>query len=276
MPRPTLAPPTRRPTSLPAQSRYSRATGTTWTQQAYIKASNTGQNDWFGVRLALSGDGNTLAAGAQNEDSAAQGINGNQKDESGEEAGAVYLFARTGAMWRQQAYIKGSNTQAYDEFGGSVALSRDGRTLAVGARGEDSGATGVNGNQADNSVDEAGAVYVFATDNAGASPTCSAASFVVRRCVSCCSRRASCRRRHRNPTLLQDLGPAAPVAPETVTRDDRGRATVRAVRITQPLRLDGRLDDEVYDAGPTDRRVHPAAAGRGNTGDRTDRNLGLL
>ena len=136
--------------------------GTTWTQQAYIKASNTGQNDWFGVRLALSGDGNTLAAGAQNEDSAAQGINGNQKDESAEEAGAVYLFARSGAMWAQQAYIKGSNTQAYDEFGGSVALSRDGRTLAVGARGEDSGATGVNGNQADNSVDESGAVYVFA------------------------------------------------------------------------------------------------------------------
>jgi FG-GAP repeat len=136
--------------------------GTTWTQQAYVKASNTGENDWFGVRLALSGDGNTLAAGAQNEDSAAQGINGNQKDESGEEAGAVYLFSRSGATWAQQAYIKGSNTQAYDEFGGSVALSRDGRTLAVGARGEDSGATGVNGNQADNSVDESGAVYVFA------------------------------------------------------------------------------------------------------------------
>ena len=37
-----------------------------------------------------------------------------------------------------------------------------------------------------------------------------------------------------------------PVAPATVTRDDRGRATVRAVRLTQPLRVDGRLDEEVY------------------------------
>jgi hypothetical protein len=136
--------------------------GTTWTQQAYVKASNTGQNDWFGVRLALSGDGATLAAGAQNEDSSAQGSNRIQKDESAEEAGAVYLFTRNDAMWRQQAYIKGSNTQAYDEFGGSVALNRDGRTLVVGARGEDSSATGVNGSMADNSVDEAGAVYVFA------------------------------------------------------------------------------------------------------------------
>jgi hypothetical protein len=135
--------------------------GTTWTQQAYVKPSNSGPNDWFGVRLALSGDGNTLAVGAQNEDSASQGINGRQDSEAGEEAGAVYVYARSGNMWVQQAYVKGSNTEAYDEFGGSVALSRDGRTFAAGARGEDSSARGVNGNQADNSVDESGAVYVF-------------------------------------------------------------------------------------------------------------------
>ena len=55
-------------------------TGTTWAQQAFIKASNTGQNDWFGVRLAVSGDGNTLAAGAQNEDTLPR-HNGNQKDD---------------------------------------------------------------------------------------------------------------------------------------------------------------------------------------------------
>ena len=42
-----------------------------------------------------------------------------------------------------------------------MALSGDGQTLVVGARGEDSAATGVNGNQADNSADESGAVYVF-------------------------------------------------------------------------------------------------------------------
>jgi hypothetical protein len=41
-------------------------------------------------------------------------------------------------------------------------------------------------------------------------------------------------------------GPAAPVAPATITRDDRGGATVRAVRITTPLTLDGRLNEEVY------------------------------
>ena len=135
--------------------------GTQWAQQALIKASNTGKEDWFGSRLQLSGDGNTLAVSAQLEDSAAQGINGKQDDDSAQEAGAVYFFTRNGTTWAQRAYVKSSNDEAFDEFGSSVALSRDGRTMAVGARGEDSSAKGLNGNQTDNSMKEAGAVYVF-------------------------------------------------------------------------------------------------------------------
>jgi len=123
--------------------------GTTWSQQAFIKASNTGFNDWFGSKLALDGDGNVAAIGASLEDSNAKGINGNQKDESATEAGAAYLFVRTGTTWKQEAYIKGSNTVAYDEFGSSLALDRSGRTLIISARGQDDG-----GN-------EAGAVYAF-------------------------------------------------------------------------------------------------------------------
>jgi hypothetical protein len=136
--------------------------GTQWAQQAFIKASNTGKEDWFGSRLQISGDGNTLAVCAQLEDSAAQAINGKQDDDSAQEAGAVYFFTRTGTTWAQKAYVKSSNNEAFDEFGSSVALSRDGRTMAVGARGEDSSAKGIDGNQADNSMKEAGAVYVFA------------------------------------------------------------------------------------------------------------------
>ena len=135
--------------------------GTTWRQEAYVKASNSGVEDWFGTRLALSGDGNTLAVGAQNEDSAAQGINGRQDDDSAFEAGAVYVFTRTGTTWAQRAFVKASNNEAYDEFGGAMALSRDGRTLVVGAKGEDSASSGVNGDLADNSLDESGAAYVF-------------------------------------------------------------------------------------------------------------------
>jgi len=136
--------------------------GTTWSQQANFKASNVGKTDWFGVRLNLSGDGNTMAVSAPNEDSAAQGINGKQDDDSADEAGAVYVFTRDGATWSpNQVYFKGSNTRKFDEFGSAVALSRDGRTMAVGAHFESSGAKGINGNQADNSMSQSGAVYIF-------------------------------------------------------------------------------------------------------------------
>jgi hypothetical protein len=135
--------------------------GSTWTQQAFLKASNPGKEDWFGVRIAISGDGNTVAVSAPNEDSAATGINGKQDDESAQEAGAVYFFTRSGTTWVQQAYVKASNTGAGDEFGSSIGLSRDGRTMIVGARGEDSSAKGVNGNQADNAIRDAGAAYLF-------------------------------------------------------------------------------------------------------------------
>jgi hypothetical protein len=142
-------------------------TGTQWSQQAFFKASNTGQDDWFGSRLRLSGDGNTLAISAQLEDSDAKGLNGDQENDRAQEAGSVFVYTRTGSTWTQRVYLKAANNEAFDEFGSSMALSRDGRTLVVGARGEDSGAKGINGNQNDNSVKEAGAVEVFAINPAG-------------------------------------------------------------------------------------------------------------
>ena len=135
--------------------------GATWTQQGYFKASNTDVTDWFGLRLALSGDGNALAASAIYEASAARGIGGQQDDNSAGEAGAVYFFTRNGTEWAQESYLKASNADAFDQFGGALAISADGRTMLVGARGEDSAAQGANGDQADNTVDESGAVYVF-------------------------------------------------------------------------------------------------------------------
>jgi len=109
-------------------------TGSMWSQQAFIKSTNSGKEDWFGVRVALSGDGNTFVATAPNEDSAAKGIGGNQKDDSAQEAGAAYLFSRTGAAWNNPLYFKGADNKQFDEFGSAVALSRDGRIMVVGAR----------------------------------------------------------------------------------------------------------------------------------------------
>ena len=139
---------------------FTRA-GSTWSQQAYVKASNTEFHDLFGTSVSLSG--NTLAVGASNEKSCATGINGNQLDNecggtlSG--AGAVYIFTRSENVWTQQAYVKASNTRIGHAFGIQVSLDAD--TLAVGALGDDSCATGINGDQTNTGCTDAGAVHVY-------------------------------------------------------------------------------------------------------------------
>ena len=51
------------------------------------------------------------------------------------------------------------------------------------------------------------------------------------------------------PAAAQVISPM-PIAPEVVARDDQGRTTVRATRLTQEIRLDGRLDEGVYRTVP--------------------------
>ncbi|WP_245845080.1 FG-GAP repeat protein [Noviherbaspirillum humi] len=135
--------------------------GSAWSQQAYIKASNTQASDSFGYSVALSSDGSTLAVGANGEDSSSTGINGDQANNGASDSGAVYVFVRAGSAWSQQAYLKASNTSADARFGDSVALSADGSTLAVGASLENSSATGINGDSSNNTSTYSGAVYVF-------------------------------------------------------------------------------------------------------------------
>lgn len=132
-----------------------------WKEQAYLKASNTGEDDMFGMSVALSADGNTLAVGAPFEDSSATGINGDGAVNLVWDSGAVYVFSRAAGVWAQQAYVKASNTGLGDEFGSAVALSSNGDTLAVGAPYEASNALGINGDQSDNTFQGIGAAYVF-------------------------------------------------------------------------------------------------------------------
>jgi hypothetical protein len=130
----------------------------TWTRQASLQASNLESHDRFGYAVALSGDGNILAVGAYEEDSAVTGINGDKTDNSSRESGAVYVYTRSSGVWGGEVYVKAPDTAPAtfdpaleevisDAFGWSVALSGDGATLAVGAILEDSLATGVNGDQ---------------------------------------------------------------------------------------------------------------------------------
>nr|WP_282452799.1 FG-GAP repeat protein [Lysobacter sp. CAU 1642] len=138
---------------------FERAGGS-WSQQAYLKASNTDAGDYFGTAIALAGD--TLAVGARYEASAASGVNGDQSDNSLLDSGAAYVFVRRAGSWTQHAYLKASNPGEGDEFGSAVAVS--GESIVVGAFREDSSATGVNGEGIDNSAPDSGAAYVFVRD----------------------------------------------------------------------------------------------------------------
>lgn len=135
--------------------------GSTWSQQAYLKASNSDAGDFFGVKLDISGDGDTIAIGAYDEMSSATGVNGDATNNTISRSGAAYVFTRSGGVWSQDAYLKSSNNEADDRFGGSLAINFDGTILAVGAGLEDSNANGLNGDQTDNAASSAGAVYLF-------------------------------------------------------------------------------------------------------------------
>lgn len=138
--------------------------GGAWTQQAYIKASHPDFVDFFGRALALSADGQTLAVGAVGESSAARGVGGDPGDNTSVESGAVYVFALGQNGWSQQAYVKASNTRGNARFGNAIALSANGRLMAVGSASESSQATGIDGDQDNNAAQRSGAAYVFAHD----------------------------------------------------------------------------------------------------------------
>ena len=144
---------------------FARA-GATWSQVAYVKASNAGFSDWFGMSVALSADASTLAVGAPYEDSAATGINGDQQNDNANGAGAVYVFTSSGGGWSQSAYVKASNARMNGNFGTDVTLTADASVLFVGSSGETGAANGIDGNQADGSLPQAGAAYVFTRQGA--------------------------------------------------------------------------------------------------------------
>jgi len=133
--------------------------GTTWTFEAYVKAPNAEDNDNFGEALALSGD--TLVVAASWESSCNTTVSTTAATNNDcSNAGAVYVFTRSGTTWTFEAYVKAPNAGADDNFGWSVSLSGD--TLAVGSYYEDSCETTVSTSAAtDNNCTDAGAVYVF-------------------------------------------------------------------------------------------------------------------
>ena len=131
--------------------------GDAWTQRSYLKASNAESDDHFGHAVAVSGD--MIVVGAMGEASDAIGVGGDQLDNSVQNSGAAYVFARQGDGWVQAAYMKATNPGELDHFGCAVAVS--GGTVVVGAMNEASHTTGIGGYQENNDVRDSGAVYVY-------------------------------------------------------------------------------------------------------------------
>jgi hypothetical protein len=95
--------------------------GSVWSQQQKLTASDAAAGDYFGSAVAMSGDGATAVAGAP-----AKALS----------TGAVYVFTRSGSVWSQEQKLTASDGAGGDSFGTSVATSSDGSTALVGASGK--------------------------------------------------------------------------------------------------------------------------------------------
>ena len=126
-------------------------TGTSFGQQAFLKADNAEAFDNFGTSVAVSGD--TVVVGALLEDSSATG---EPNDNNALASGAAYVFVRTGTSFGQQAFLKADNAEASDQLWQKRGRLRRHRRRR--GYGEDSRASG---GPNDNNALASGAAYVF-------------------------------------------------------------------------------------------------------------------
>ncbi len=113
--------------------------GGVWDSGTKVVAADGAADDGFGGSVAISGD--TVVVGAALDDNAA-----------GTDAGAAYVFTRSGGVWDAGTKVVAADGAAGDGFGGSVAISGD--ILVAGALADSDGGLG------------SGAAYVFTRSGA--------------------------------------------------------------------------------------------------------------
>lgn len=122
-------------TNIGAVEIYSRS-GTVWSFEAKIQASNKAAGDMFGYSVRLSADASKLIVGSPYS--------------GGSDIGKAYLYTRTGTVWAETVILTPSDGAVNDHFGWCVGISSDGTRIAVGAPDSDP-----------STLVDAGAVYVF-------------------------------------------------------------------------------------------------------------------
>jgi hypothetical protein len=136
---------------------FERGQDDRWSQTSVLRALEPAPGDYYGVSLAMVGD--ALLVGSNGESSGGRTVGADPAAGSSDYSGAAYLYVRVGHDWMPSGFFKASNRDANDGLGYSVALSAD--TAFAAAVYESSNASGIDGDQTDNSLMNSGAVYAF-------------------------------------------------------------------------------------------------------------------
>ena len=117
--------------------------GTTWTEEAILTASDQAADDQFGISVSIDGTGTRIAVGSYlaNPDTLSN-------------AGKVYIFTRNVATWTEEAILTASDKAIGDIFGTSVSFSAAGDRIIIGAKSGDPGG-----------ILTAGKAYLFSRTN---------------------------------------------------------------------------------------------------------------
>lgn len=116
-----------------------KRTGTTWTQEAIILASDKGNTDNLGLACGIDDTGTRLVISSYRADSGAF-----------VDCGKVYVFTRSGSTWTQEAILTASDIATNSFFGRSAVINPTGDRIVIGASGASSGG-----------VTSCGQVYTF-------------------------------------------------------------------------------------------------------------------
>jgi hypothetical protein len=124
---------------------------------------NAPDNSWYGLTLALSGDGGTLAIGDARDNGYGTGPRAAPLDPTTSATGAVYVYRLRAGNWRLANMVKPNylGTAAWPLFGLDVSLNFNGQTLVVGHPNESSSATGIGGTWANSESGGSGAVFMY-------------------------------------------------------------------------------------------------------------------
>ena len=106
-----------------------KRSGTTWSQQQKLTASDAATSDHFGYSVSIDGDYAIVGAP--------------HNDDDGNSSGSAYIFSRSGTSWSQQDKLTASDAAENDNFGLVVSISGD--YAIVGARNDDDAAEVASG-----------------------------------------------------------------------------------------------------------------------------------